>query len=99
MTGQTNDAPRYEIVKITDLFNVPEDRRELCLVDLGLWLAAVEPLRAMLRAATGCEVAPVRSFIWIDDGKHDGHITVRAKETGETLFSTVIEGLDGKPKQ
>ena len=89
-----NEAPRYEIKAITDLFNVPDDRREACLKDLALWLAMAEPMRKLLAEIGGVAVFPVQSFIWLDDGKHDAHVSVRVRGTEEEVLNVVIPGGD-----
>lgn len=85
-------SDRYEIVQVTDLFRVPPDKRDACLTDLRLWMEMRDALDALLSGVQSAE--PPVSFIWIDDGKHDAHVSVSVKETGEVLFDRVFSAGD-----
>ena len=83
------EANRYEIKTLMDFLNVPEDKIDECLVDLKAWIGFVRHTKACtdillecggkdMRAAVRAEVSSA-GFVWIDDGKHDAHITVRTE--------------------
>ncbi len=77
------NAPRYEIRTVADFLNVPEDRREVCIREFGVWLELVGNLKVMFE---GIEFAedPAGKFIWVDDDKGTATVAIKAGE--ETVW-------------
>lgn len=72
-TGKT-----YRIDTVADMLAVPVDRVPFLLDDLANYLAHVHATKA-LNEALGAEVMRVETgFNWIDDGKHETTLNVRA---------------------
>lgn len=73
-----SEPKRYEIRTVVDMLAVPPDRRDLMLIDLGLFLA----LRDFMDATFKDLIAEGKAksgdvFMWIDDGKHEGNIILK----------------------
>lgn len=71
---------RYKIEKITDIFQIPEDRFDDFLVDFKSYYQMGRPMADLLKetAKVGgidVEVLPLK-MTWIDDGKHDVTIKI-----------------------
>ena len=60
------DKPTYRIDRITDLLQVPADRREQCLLELRLLLDLTE--------FGGVTPVMAKGFIWADDGDFSARI-------------------------
>ena len=73
---------RYTLVKIGDLLKVPLERRAACLAEVYVGLAQTEAVCARLKPLEGklpswlkwIARPRLRSFTWIDDGKHNDAI-------------------------
>lgn len=71
-------SKRYEIEKIADIFNVPEESIDSFLVDLKTYYTlgkSVPELIAEVAAISGVKTKTMpQKMVWIDDGKHDATI-------------------------
>jgi hypothetical protein len=80
----------YEIRTVADFFQVPEDRRRICLREFNAWLMLKEQVTSLLCAASASLDADLKPsdlrwetdvFRWNDDGK--AVLSVQMKPTQE----------------
>lgn len=75
---------RYEIEKITDIFQIPEEGFDDFLVDLRAYYSFGKHMTALIdevAAVGGVKTKTVpQKFTWIDNGKHDATIKLVLKE-------------------
>lgn len=74
-------ADEREFTSIAELMTVPAEKIDALCEDLRLWLHCHAEIAALLvdMIAAGT-VAPTATFRWIDDGKHDAHMTLQPME-------------------
>jgi len=65
----------HEIRTVGDFLTVPEDKRDACLADFKMWLGFMELAITLGEMAGGGVTPDTGAFRWIDDGKHDAHVT------------------------
>lgn len=63
----------YEIRTVADFFNVPAERRALCLSEFALWMKVCEGTDEML---SGLVKSNRTVFGWIDDDKGEAHTRI-----------------------
>ena len=68
-------SERIEIRTVADFVAIPAEKIEHCLKDFALWLSFREAWKATIGEIEGVSM-PEDKFIWIDDGKHDAHISI-----------------------
>lgn len=67
----------YEIRCVADFFNVPEEKRQHCLHDFGLWVCGLESKERWLNSLPMVGYIVNRTvYTWIDDGEHDAYVKV-----------------------
>jgi hypothetical protein len=75
---------RYTIEKITDIFEIPEDRFSDFLVDFESYYRMGRPMADLIKevAKTGGVDAAVVSMkmVWVDDEKHDVKVHLKTPE-------------------
>lgn len=81
----SEELKRYEL-NIADLLQIPEESFDNFLIDLKKWHRAARSTLNLLNTlaeATGEKDVPpaVTKMVWIDDGKHDGKIIIKAAPT------------------
>jgi hypothetical protein len=80
--GEPTESPRYEIERVWDFLNVPEDRLDECLREFRIMLDMARATASLLDhigALTLGDDAPrwePANFVWIDDDKGHASITV-----------------------
>ena len=80
---------RYEIYRVVDFLNVPEDRLKDCLDEFVDFLSIARPIVDLADAMS--EVLGAKNstegtkFTWIDDGKKDRQVLIK------TLVATAKE--------
>ena len=77
-------SKRYTIEKITDIFDIPEDKIDDFLVDFRSYYDLGRPMADLIKevAKTGgvdVDVLPLK-MVWIDDDKHDATIILKTQE-------------------
>lgn len=80
------DTPnRYKIEKITDIFQIPEDKFKDFLTDfetfytLGKSMVELVDTVAEVSGLNGVKTVPTH-MVWIDDGKHDAKVYLKPQE-------------------
>jgi hypothetical protein len=80
MAGRRDMRERYDIEKITDIFQIPEDKFEEFLVDFKTYYELGKAMMELIPAVSNtsgikadARVVP-QKMTWIDDGKHDANI-------------------------
>ena len=73
-------SKRYTIEKISDIFQIPEDRFDDFLVDFKSYYNMGQPMAKLIKevAKTGgvaVDVLPMH-MVWVDDGKHDAKVII-----------------------
>lgn len=80
-TPDTGTAPTYNIARVSDFLNVPADRIDACLEEFGEFLEMARGMGDLARImgeVTGEDGAcKVEAFVWIDDGKRGGTLTIK----------------------
>lgn len=76
-------SKRYEIEKITDILQVPEESFDKFLVDLSTYYHLGKHMTTLIdevAAVGGIKVKTVpQKFTWIDDGKHNATVSLTSK--------------------
>jgi len=71
-------SKRYTIEKITDIFQIPEDRFDDFLVDFKSYYQMGQSFPGLLEAVAkvgGIEANVIpQHMVWVDDGKHDATV-------------------------
>lgn len=70
-----SEPKRYTIERITDIFEIPEDRFKDFLTDFESYYRIGLPMADLIKVAAEAggievEVLPMK-MVWVDDGKHD----------------------------
>ena len=76
------EPKRYRVEKLTDLFEIPEDRMDDFLVDLKAWHSLAQSVPKLLDAvgeASGVKLKATRPtfMTWVDDGRHDARVHIK----------------------
>lgn len=79
--------PSYEIRSVHDFARVPRDRRDTCLREFRIWLELVDAVQEMML------FKPLKSFIWIDDDKHEATIGISAGGQDIPIASGIMKGF------
>lgn len=75
MANNRDNPPRYELRSVHDFLIIPKERRDVCVREFIAWCDVVE---ASIVAFLPIKVEAPDAFVWIDDGKHEVTIGVRA---------------------
>jgi hypothetical protein len=70
--------PRYIIEEPGDFLHVPEDRLDICLSELKTCIITLNEMVGQGLLTGDSANVSIRRFVWIDDGKTDGKLTVKA---------------------
>jgi hypothetical protein len=63
------DTPTYRIETLADMLTIPEDRREVFLTDLAIWLEIYKPLSDLAAEISNGTVLKAATYMtWKDDG-------------------------------
>lgn len=91
-------APKeYEIRKITDLLEIPEDKIEFALKDLLEWYMFTKQMAEELSDELSVQVVPA-AFVWVDDGI-DGLLEVRLTDSDRNQIASIKRPNEKRPHQ
>lgn len=82
-TSKPVEAKRYEIEKISDIFQIPEDRFHLFIDDLISFYTVSKNMSSLIQTTGEIVGTPVTALpekmTWIDDDKHEVKINLRTQ--------------------
>lgn len=73
----------YNLVHVEDLLNIPVEKIDDFIVDLKKWHSVTKNLKNLMHTvsdATGIKSVERITMNWIDDGKHDGYVTIKGRQ-------------------
>ena len=76
-------AEVYEIKTILDIAALRPEQRRACVTDLLAWCAARDMLVDMSGVLSSTFVEVPTSMTWIDDGHHNGTVTIEVVDRRE----------------
>lgn len=76
---------KYELAKLTDILEIPEESMDNFLVDLKAWHGLFHSFNELGKAIGDIKGVDgsigTEGMTWIDDGKHDAKVTIITKPT------------------
>ena len=76
-------SKKYQIEKITDIFQIPKDKFDDFLVDFKAYYETGHNMTELLKATGDVLKTPVEvlkgGMTWIDDDRHDVKISIKTK--------------------
>jgi hypothetical protein len=78
---------RYEIEKLTDILQIPEESLEAFIEDLRSYYSACKGLMGLVKVVGDIQNTPVEGIpgkmTWIDDGKHEAKVYIKPAKVND----------------